>query len=137
MVSTALSTIWLRRACSMKLPLRWLLAMRPDYRPFGQDEGPRRRCRSPSKNHRSAKALAQRSQLVVQAARHLLTDLVEPLLDQRQLGAPLLRVHPQRIGEVRLALAQTVGVQVGRGRHVTDRGLLGTRLALDALDRPL
>src|SRR5690349_16452935 len=62
----------------------------------------------------------QRVELVPQGARHRIADLGEPLLDQRDLRGPLLRIHLQRGGDLVRRHVQAVDVERALTRHVTD-----------------
>src|SRR3954451_23347830 len=76
-------------------------------------------------------------QLVPHGAGQLVAELLEPLGDLRDLGLPLVLVHPQRLLDLLAGHAQARDVQRVRRRNVPDRRLLGSGGALEALDDPL
>src|SRR5919107_1331870 len=84
-----------------------------------------------------AEAFLERVELRPQRGRQLLAEGGEPLLDLRQLLAPLLGVDREAGGEVVGGHVEPVGVERVRRRDVTDRRLVRGGRALDPLDGPL
>src|SRR5690349_3888598 len=82
-------------------------------------------------------AVLERVELVLDAGRQLLADELEPLLDQRELGPPLVGVDSQCLINISRRDVQSSQVQVSGRRHNADRGALAVGLVLDPLDRPL
>src|SRR5690606_17124766 len=58
-------------------------------------------------------AVLERVELVLEAGRQLLTDELEPLLDQRELGTPLLGLDGERLVDVGGVHIEAFEVEVG------------------------
>src|SRR6185312_16713124 len=80
---------------------------------------------------RLCQPVLERVELVLDAGGQLLADELEPLLDQRQLLAPLLGIHRQRLGYVVGIDVESVQVQVLDGGHNADRRVLSAGSVLD------
>src|SRR6185312_4603683 len=109
---------------------------------FSPSSAQRFRCASGRSAHGNTpkslgEAVLQSVELIFDAGGQLLADELEPLLDQRDLLAPLLGVHRQRGVDVVSVDVEPLEVEVLGGGHDADRRGLAVRLALDALDDPL